>query len=609
MLGLATGNAMLWPGSPVRIRHAKYYEVPPALFERWTPISRITVHDPADLKITRPDSGFGWSLSPKYKGAPPPELWIEQDAAAGTPITGWDGASTATVDHLLHDLTAVLHRIRTPRTMFIIGPGGGRDVLAALAAGVRRVTAVEMNPATVDLMKWDLADFSGNLYNDPRVEVIVGEGRSVLRAGGAAYDAIQVSLIDSLAATATGALVFVENTLYTREAFETYLAHLEPDGVLTMSWWYLGKPPGVAYRVLLAAAEALRAAGVADPVPHILLVRSGPLFNVMVKRSAWTPAEVAAARAECETLGFQILLGPGVPAPEPEVAELLRDPAAVLARHDLNLRAATDDSPFIFQLQKWGADYSATHPENLVFLAGTRILGPLLALMAAAGLVLVILPLVHRAARARPGGAARRQPWVAAMVGSAGCGLGYIIVEITLMHYGTLFVGYPVYSLLLVLVAMLLGSGIGSAWTARYPVRRLCLCLAPAMVGLGALLYLVTIGAHALFGPSAHWSWAGRAALICGTSLVLGAVMGMPFPTLMRAAGGDDGHAESAGLLPWLWGVNGVAGVLASVLIMYIAVFLGHTAAMLAGSACYVAVGASLWWLGIRGEPAVQAEP
>jgi spermidine synthase/uncharacterized membrane protein YhaH (DUF805 family) len=598
MCAVAAGNAALMPGAPVRIRYAKYYEEPIPVLERWTPISRITVHRPGEVSPYRPDTGFGWGLSPKYKrtdGRQPEELWIEQDASAGTPITRWDGHTTQGVQHLLHDVTAFLYRLHTPRDIYIVGAGGGRDVLTALLAGVKDVTAVEMNPATVHLLRDEITTFTGGLYRDPRVTMVVGEGRNVLQASGRRFDAIQVSLIDSFAATAAGAFVFVENMLYTREALESYLDHLTPDGVLTLSWWYMGKPPGVAYRLFSGAAEALASRGAKDPPAHILAIKSGLLFNYLVKRSPWTPQELARARAESAAMGFEVLFEPPNLSPDPNLPRLLANPGEMRRASNLNLVPATDDKPFYLQLQKWGEDYSNIAPENLPFLAGTRILQALMLLMGGAGFVLVILPLMIRAGRRRTAGP--RTPVWAPLLVAAGCGMGYILVEITLMHYGTLMVGYPVYSLLLVLVALLLGSGVGSGLTARREAGPLAARVALAMAVLAVLLPAIAVAGRWAHDAGAAWPWAVRALVLCGASFGLGLLMGMPFPTLMRLAGAWPGADNAGGgLLPWLWGVNGVAGVLASVLVMVIAVHLGHFAAMLCGAGCYavVALGMAL---------------
>jgi hypothetical protein len=64
--------------------------------------------------------------------------------------------------------------------------------------------------------------------------------------------------------------------------------------------------------------------------------------------------------------------------------------------------------------------------------------------------------------------------------------------------------------------------------------------------------------------------------------LPMGFVMGLPFPLGLRAA------AARSELIPWLWGVNGAASVLCSVLATVVALGAGITASFWAGVLCYV---------------------
>jgi hypothetical protein len=65
--------------------------------------------------------------------------------------------------------------------------------------------------------------------------------------------------------------------------------------------------------------------------------------------------------------------------------------------------------------------------------------------------------------------------------------------------------------------------------------------------------------------------------------LPMGFFMGLAFPLGLRAA------ARHPELVPWLWGVNGAASVLCSVLAMVVALGAGISAAFWAGALCYVA--------------------
>ena len=69
---------------------------------------------------------------------------------------------------------------------------------------------------------------------------------------------MQISLIDTWAATAAGGLTLTENRLYTVEAWQDFYRALNPGGILSVSRWYDAKQhPGEFYRLIAIAGAAL----------------------------------------------------------------------------------------------------------------------------------------------------------------------------------------------------------------------------------------------------------------------------------------------------------------------------------------------------------------
>ena len=100
------------------------------------------------------------------------------------------------------------------------------------------------------------------------------EARSFIARNDERFDVIQISLIDTWAATAAGAFVLSENSLYTVEAWDIFLSHLTPRGLLSVSRWSFSDRPGEVYRMTALATAALQRRGVADPRAHMAIVRS-----------------------------------------------------------------------------------------------------------------------------------------------------------------------------------------------------------------------------------------------------------------------------------------------------------------------------------------------
>ena len=76
-----------------------------------------------------------------------------------------------------------------------------------------------------------------------------------------------------------------------------------------------------------------------------------------------------------------------------------------------------------------------------------------------------------------------------------------------------------------------------------------------------------------------------RAILSMAVILPAGLMMGFGFPSGMRLVQAID-HRPT----PWFWGINGAAGVLASVLAVVLSIAVGIDATIIAGGSCYLAL-------------------
>ena len=207
------------------------------------------------------------------------------------------------------------------RSVLVIGAGGGRDILSALVFGAKSVTAVEINKDIIRTVNGRFGDFTGHLDRDPRVRFVNDEARSFVARSKERFDTIQISLIDTWAATAAGAFVLSENSLYTVEAWTTFLQHLSDDGLLSVSRWYFQDRPAEMYRTTTLAVEALRAVGVTDPRRHIVVIRNMQLANrpadtpdgvgtILVSRRPLSDAELDTLDRESARLQFDVPFSP-----------------------------------------------------------------------------------------------------------------------------------------------------------------------------------------------------------------------------------------------------------------------------------------------------------
>ncbi|MCC6673267.1 MAG: hypothetical protein IT458_19540 [Planctomycetes bacterium] len=585
----------------------------------WSPHCRIdTVPMPppvADAKRDREDPA----------GGPRGQVHVFQDGDAPTVIWGKGHARERDYDRHFYGLGYRL--VQQPRVL-VIGPGGGNDVETALHYGASAVTAVDINGDTLNLVMEQFRDYSGDVYRKPGVTPVHSEGRSFLRRAGGTYDLVQMSGTDTYAALSSGSYIFSESYLYTEEAFDDYFAHLSERGVLCIIRFNFA-PPRETVKLVATGARALRRLGVADPSRHVLVVhqedRQIPAFVealvalegkavppevvefgreplrysfTIFRRAPFTDADVATIRAAIAPMDQPPLVrhelyyaaGHG-DLPTNEYARLLQasaaGPEAERRFHEsyaFNTTPARDDRPFFFHLHSWRDLFASERrgESGYAGLAGKEpigiyILASLLLQTVVVTLVLVVLPLFRLGFRLRGGDNSRGR----VITYFAALGLAYMLVEISTIQRFVLYLGHPTWSLTTGLAGFLLFSGLGSAYAGR--VQAGPRFARGAAVAVVVLLVLQSAALPwFLHATLALQEWQ-RVALTIACIAPVAFVMGMPFPTGLRAL-----HGESQSVVAWAFGVNGAASVLASILSIVLAMELGFTAVFLAAAALYL---------------------
>jgi len=184
---------------------------------------------------------------------PPLQIGLFVNGDAMTTISNYTG--NAREREYLDQLTSALpYHIGAPRQVLILGAGGGSQILQALRPGVDSIDAVELNPQIVDLVRNTYREFSGAVYDAPRVSVHVDEIRRFMANTRRHYDLIQLPLPGS--SNAAGLHAIGENYIYTIEAIQTYLQHLNPNGYLALTHW-IKLPPKDTVKSLATVTQVL----------------------------------------------------------------------------------------------------------------------------------------------------------------------------------------------------------------------------------------------------------------------------------------------------------------------------------------------------------------
>ena len=199
-----------------------------------------------------------------------------------------------------------------------------------------------------------------------------------------------------------------------------------------------------------------------------------------------------------------------------------------------------------------------------------------------ASVVLIVLPLLFVPMGAWERGARRMLRSLRVLGYFVGIGLAFIFVEIAFVQKLTLFLGHPLYAVAVVLAGFLAFAGLGSRQVATQH---------KGAVGAGAVpaLFIAAILAVACYALLPHLLSPFIAApepvkVVLALTLIapLAFSMGRPFPLGMMRV-----ESSAPGLVPWAWGVNGCASVVAAVLAKVIAMHLGITAVVVLAGLCY----------------------
>ncbi len=563
----------------LRITQAKGMEQATPIFEKWNSYSRIAI------KPSGPETPKAWSLSTAYaESLEVANLWLNIDAAAGTPLVEFKG-DFGPVEYLRYDLTNFVHHLRQDASLMIVGSGGGRDILTAKLFGQRKIVAVEMNADIIDVMTNRFGEFTGHLDRDPRVTVVNDEARSFLARQSETFDIIQITFVDTWAATAAGAFVLAENSLYTREAWKLFLERLSENGILTIS-----RGPHLAelYRLVSLARSALAEFGVDRPEDHIAVVANpqarrppswGPMVALLLSRQPYSADEIARIEKLADEMDFDVMLVPGK-ADDANLSAIAsgEDLSQVSQRIGLDIRPPTDDRPFFFNMLPIGSWFSPpnTSLDYTANLKAVSVLMNLLIIVFALTSACIALPLVVVAGFKRVRGA---WPFVLFF---ASIGFGFMLVEISMMQRLIIYLGHPIYGLVVILFVLLVAGGVGSFLSGKVDDRVLRtgglqrLAMLVLMLAIAGLLVPLAIRVF----DSAPMP--ARIMISAAPLAAMGVFMGMAFPLGIRVA-----SANHSGLTPWLWGINGATSVCASVLAVAIALTFGISAGFWTGFGFY----------------------
>lgn len=551
------------------------------LLEKWNSFSRVVVH----RRLDSPPQYWGASpQAPRDRNIPQHGMSI--DGGAFTTVRRFK--SFEDIDHLRFDVTNVAYYLRPQGSACIIGVGGGRDIQSALLFGHEKIVGIDLNPIFIDLLQNQFREFAG-ISDRKEVTLVVDEARSYLSRSKEEYSIIQMSLTDTFASTGAGAFTLSENTLYTVEAWITFLERLSDDGIFTVSRWHDPKNLGETGRVISLAVASLLEFNLPDPSRHIAMIATDSLSTLLVSRRPFNDQDITELKKLSSDLRFNPVIIPDLPPSNQTLKSMLEagtleELELAIADEPLNYQPSTDENPYFFNMLR------LNHIKSILWSGPGVMRGNLIANLTLIGLILSLLlisivtiaiPLVTGS---RSGSPTRKNStilWSGAIYFSL-IGAGFMLTEIALIQRLSVFLGHPVYALGILLFTIIASAGIGSYLSEQLPLTR-----SPWIFIFPVSIFLAIIAIR-FFLPvlSSNMMTSSTGIKITLSILVifpLGILMGVCFPTGMRLV-----KTAKASETPWYWALNGIFGVLCSAVAVFISIHFGISTSFYLAAACYI---------------------
>jgi hypothetical protein len=545
--------------------------------EKWNSISKVR------LFVATRAHPFLWGPSPQTPDFTIDSMNLDIDNSASTQITRFNGDLSA-LSFLRYDVTSIAAPLRHGGSAAIIGVGGGRDVLNCAFNGFHRIVGIEVNSSIADITSHWLDSFTG-FSKIPGFELHNDEGRSFLARSGERFDLIQASLVDTWAATAAGAMTLSENSLYTVEGWRVFYEHLKPGGIITFSRWYRDPAKSETYRLFAVAYATLLSEGVSDPMSHFVLIQSGPIATLLVSNQPFSAEDIASLKRTSSEMAFTPIVIPGEPVAIPELRRIsemktIAEMASLQDQNGLDYSPTFDSSPYFF---------NPIHVRMLpAYISSSAALSNLNAewflfafFFAAIVLVAATIALPAWMAYRRSSG---NFPAPAGGVAYFIClGLGFMCVEMAMMQQLSIFLGQPIYAMVVVLAGLILSAGVGSFVSDSWPARSAWQCRIPPFAGvLLVVLYffLVLPVIHACVAAPL-WQRIAICLLLISPP---GFALGFCFPIGLRWMTAISQQHN----LPWMWALNGAAGTLGSFVAMLVSMETSIGTCVLTGAGLYL---------------------
>ncbi|MGE0267267.1 MAG: hypothetical protein AB7S78_02250 [Candidatus Omnitrophota bacterium] len=500
---------------------------------------------------------------------------------------------------------SIPYLLTEPKDILIMFVGAGIDMLHAnsFSRGASDITGIELNPlivnSAVKISRFHLKEF----FDLDNIHMRIQEGRSFLESSPKKYDTIIFSWGGASFANYLGTSGYTGRYLYTKESMISVMKNLKPDG--TVSIVNTNK-----LRLAAVMKEAFEAIGRKDFANHVIILdRKQDIYTTLhevdltgllnrhilfFKMSPFTADEIALIRENAVKQNLDMIYTPDYVHPDYAVySTVLRSQNTVKTMEDLSrqylldLTVTTDNRPFIengfyskiiFKKIFWqNIDRLSTQESTKQYTLNLYTIWFIIFLFMMA-FVFILVPLFMTRTKTK-----FKNDWPYLYYFSV-LGLGFILIEITVMNQFILFLGNPIYSFSLILTSLLTATGIGSYFSGGLMEKKIISIR--KMAGVCSLV----LSAYFVLLPLILQHWLGilfplKIVVTFLIILPLGFCLGMMFPQGIKKL-----SQYNNDLVPWAWGLNGYMSTVGSAISIYLSMMTGFSWLILIAAGLYFSI-------------------
>lgn len=550
------------------------------IFQEWNAYSRVDVVE-SDAQRSLP----GMSTRNSYPIPSQFGVYIEGENMSPLVLEETDMRFTEFLPN------AIAYKLKPESSVLIIEPRGGLEILLAKYSKARSLTAIEENDLIIK--------FNPLLRNSNTLFVHNTAPRSFMRENKEKFDIVIIPIMNSFHPIRSGAYSLIEDYIQTEESYQDILNQINDSGIVLINRW-LQDPPSESLRTLSLVISALEKKDL-NPKENIVAFRGYNTVTFIIKKNPFSLAEIKTIEKFATEKAFDLIYTPIINEDQTNKFNVLPSPQyyflfdeiingpdreEFLEKYSFDISPPTDDKPFFGNYFRWTQIKQIINDfgEYWQPFGGAGYLVVIVAIFISIifASIFIFFPLLYMSLKNKSifSKFKKRQIIPIILLYFGLLGMGYMLIEIPLIHRFILYLGQPTYAITLVLLTILLSSGLGGYFNHLIPLKY-------SLPVLCAIIIISIFFIPYLIHQTLNFGVVQRFLITFLIVFPIGFFMGIPFPAGVLKISQLE---NSKVLIPWAWGINGAASVISPVLSSLIAITYGFSIVVLIGILCYVTI-------------------